>query len=45
MSKDLNIRIAITSGKQVKMGLTRTEAAHELGECIFHALECAGKLE
>ena len=32
-------------GKQVKATLTYAEAAHEFGECLFHALACDGKLD
>lgn len=31
-------------GKQVKAELNYTQAAHEFGECIFHALACDGKI-
>jgi hypothetical protein len=40
-----NKLFAVRYGKQVKMGLSYTEAAHEFGECAFHALACAGKLD
>lgn len=30
-------------GARVVGGLSYEEAAHELGECIFHALACEGK--
>ena len=30
-------------GAHVVSGLSYEEAAHELGECIFHALACEGK--
>lgn len=32
-------------GEQVAGGLDREQAAHEFGECLFHALECGGKLD
>lgn len=35
----------VTYGLQVKSRLTYEQAAHELGECIFHALACEGKLD
>ena len=35
----------VTYGLQVKQNLTYAEAARELGECIFHALACDGKLD
>lgn len=35
----------VTYWKQVKSNLTYAEAAHELGECIFHALACDSKLD
>ena len=37
-------RFRITYGLQVKPYLTYRQAAHELGECIFHALACEGRL-
>lgn len=33
---------AVHYGLQTKDKLTWLEAAHEFGECVFHALECAG---
>jgi hypothetical protein len=35
----------VTYGKQVKANLDYAAAAHELGECIFHALACEGNLD
>lgn len=35
----------VTYGLQVRKGLTYADAARELGECIFHAAACAGKLD
>lgn len=35
----------VTYGEQVKSRLNYAEAAHEFGECVFHALACAGKLD
>lgn len=35
----------VTYGQQVVNNLTYKEAAHELGECIFHALGCEGLME
>ncbi len=32
-------------GKQVKASLNYAQAAAEYGECIFHSLACAGKLD
>jgi hypothetical protein len=32
-------------GKQVRSGLSYTEALTEYGACIFHALGCAGLLD
>ena len=32
-------------GEQVSTGLTYSQAAQELGECIMHALACEGKFE
>lgn len=34
----------VTYGKQISVGLTYSQAAQELGECIMHALACEGKL-
>lgn len=34
----------VTYGKQTSVGLTYSQAAQELGECIMHALACEGKL-
>ena len=35
----------VVYGKQTKHGLTYADAAHELGECIMHALALEGKLD
>lgn len=35
----------VTYGLQIKSGLTYVEAAHEFGECVFHALACESKLD
>lgn len=35
----------VTYDQQVKDNLTYTEAAHEFGECVFHALACEGELD
>lgn len=32
-------------GQQTKRGLTYVKAAHKLGECLLHALSCAGRLD
>ena len=32
-------------GKQVKRHLSYSDAAHEFGLCLFHALACDGKLD
>lgn len=40
-----NKRFKVVYFKQVKSGLTYAQAAHELGECIFHALACESKLD
>lgn len=34
----------VTYGKQVRDNLTYAAAAHEFGECVFHALACDDKL-
>ena len=39
------VTYAVRYGEQFRSGFTRTQAAHELGYCIFHALECEGKLD
>ena len=36
---------AVTYGQQIHAGLTYAEAAHEFGECVFHALACDGRLD
>jgi hypothetical protein len=41
VSDSFNVRY----GKQLAPGLSRSAAAIELGRCIFHALECDGKLD
>lgn len=38
-------RFTVTYFRQVKRGLNYAQAAHEFGECVFHALACAGKLD
>jgi hypothetical protein len=35
----------VTYGAQVKRDLTCSEATKEFGECVFHALQCVGKLD
>lgn len=35
----------VTYGKQVRDRLNYSDAAHELGECVLHALACMGKLD
>lgn len=32
-------------GQQIFADLDYTEAAHEFGECVMHALQCAGMLD
>lgn len=34
----------VTYGQQVTYGLTYEQAAKELGECLLHALTCAGEV-
>ena len=34
----------VTYGRQVKSGLTYSQACTELGQCIFHYLACEGGL-
>jgi len=36
---------AVQYGAQIRGGLSWQEAAHEFGECVFHALECAALIE
>lgn len=38
-------RFTVSYGLQVKPGLNYVEAAHEFGECVFHALACNGVLD
>lgn len=38
-------RFTVQYGKQVKTGLDYEKACHEYGQCIFHSLACAGKLD
>lgn len=38
-------RFSVTYGLQAKDGLTYSEAAHEFGLCVMHALTCAGKVD
>lgn len=38
-------QFTVTYGQQVKKGLNYEQAAHELGECMFHALCCDGMIE
>lgn len=35
----------VTYHLQVRKNLTYAEAAHEFGECVFHALACGGLLD
>ena len=35
----------VTYGLQVRARLNYAQAAHELGECIFHSLACASVLD
>jgi uncharacterized protein YhfF len=45
LRKDKNNRCAVQYGKQHKYDLSEVGAAHEYGECILHALSCAGVLD
>jgi hypothetical protein len=38
-------RFTVVYGRQVKAGLTYTDAAKEFGYCVFHALACASLLD
>jgi hypothetical protein len=38
-------RFRVTYGAQVRSGLSYAQAAKEYGECVFHSLACAGKLD
>lgn len=40
-----NKSFTVIYGLQVKTGLDYTQAAHELGACLFHALACESKLD
>lgn len=35
----------VTYGLQKTRDLTQRDAAHHFGECVFHSLACAGKLD
>lgn len=35
----------VTYGAQIRSGLPYVAAAHEFGECVFHSLACAGRLD
>ena len=45
LSQDGPIDFEVRYGKQVRRGLSYVEAAHELGECILHALSCGGTVD
>lgn len=36
---------SVVYGTHIKQRLTYSEACIEYGECVFHSLACAGKLE
>lgn len=38
-------RFTVTYGMQVKKNLNYVQAAHEFGECVFHALACDSLLD
>jgi len=38
-------RFNVVYGADIRTGLNWLEAAHEFGECVFHSLECAGKVD
>jgi hypothetical protein len=38
-------RFEVHYGAQVKDGLTREQASSELGNCLFHAFACDGRLD
>ena len=40
-----NLTFAVRYGRQWHRDLYRDDVAHEIGACILHALECAGRLE
>lgn len=40
-----NRTFSVQYGKQLSSGLSYTEAAKELGFCIFHGLACESKLK
>ena len=35
----------VTYGKQVESGLSRVDASHRFGGCVFRALECSGAFD
>ena len=45
LEQDARGKFRVTYGQQVRTNLGYSAAAHELGECIFHALACDGKLD
>lgn len=38
-------RFVVQYGLQIKAGLSYVRAAHELGECLFHAQACEGIID
>ena len=38
-------RFTVRYGQQIKRNLDYKSAAHKLGECIFHGMQCEGKLD
>lgn len=45
LTKQGKDKYTVIYGKQVTKDLNHTQASHELGECIMHALQCDGKLD
>lgn len=45
MTRAKRERYTVVYGQAVKTGLDYKDAAAELGECIFHALQCEGELD
>lgn len=45
VEQDSRRRFRVTYFKQVRSDLNYAQAAHEFGECVFHALACEAKLD
>lgn len=45
LSQSARKLFTVEYGAQIKRGLTYSEAAHELGACLMHAMACNGDLD